>query len=130
MGIIELIVLSVGLAMDAFAVAVCKGLSMTKMKWKNACVVGMYFGGFQALMPLIGYLLGISFQNQIVNIDHWIAFILLVAIGINMPTIHAFFHFIFVIDKPLQTATAKASIANPILKTISSTIPTFISSQS
>ena len=84
MGIIELIVLSVGLAMDAFAVAVCKGLSMTKMKWENACIVGMYFGGFQALMPLIGYLLGISFQNQIVNIDHWIAFILLGAIGINM----------------------------------------------
>ena len=84
MGIIELIVLSVGLAMDAFAVAVCKGLSMTKMKWENACIVGMYFGGFQALMPLIGYLLGISFQNQIVSIDHWIAFILLAAIGINM----------------------------------------------
>ena len=84
MGIIELIVLSVGLAMDAFAVAVCKGLSMTKMKWENACIVGMYFGGFQALMPLIGYLLGISFQNQIVSIDHWIAFILLGAIGINM----------------------------------------------
>ena len=84
MGIIELIVLSVGLAMDAFAVAVCKGLSMSKMKWKNACIVGMYFGGFQALMPLIGYLLGISFQNQIVNIDHWIAFILLATIGINM----------------------------------------------
>ena len=84
MGIIELIILSIGLAMDAFAVAVCKGLSMSKMKWKNACVVGIYFGGFQALMPLIGYLLGISFQNQIVNIDHWIAFILLGAIGINM----------------------------------------------
>lgn len=70
--------------MDAFAVAVCKGLSMSKMKWKNACIVGIYFGGFQALMPLIGYLLGISFQEQIVNIDHWIAFILLGAIGINM----------------------------------------------
>lgn len=70
--------------MDAFAVAVCKGLSMPKMKWKNACIVGIYFGGFQALMPLIGYLLGISFQEQIVNIDHWIAFILLGAIGINM----------------------------------------------
>ena len=84
MGIIELIILSVGLAMDAFAVAVCKGLSMPKMKWKNACIVGIYFGGFQALMPLIGYLLGISFQEQIVNIDHWITFILLGAIGINM----------------------------------------------
>ena len=84
MGIIELIVLSIGLAMDAFAVAVCKGLLMAKMKWKNACIIGMYFGGFQALMPLIGYLLGISFQEQITSIDHWIAFILLGAIGINM----------------------------------------------
>ena len=84
MGIIELIILSVGLAMDAFAVAVCKGLSMSKMKWKNACVIGMYFGGFQALMPLIGFLLGVNFQDKITNVDHWIAFILLVIIGINM----------------------------------------------
>ena len=84
MGIIELIILSIGLAMDAFAVAVCKGLSMTKMKWKNACIIGMYFGGFQALMPLVGYLLGISFQEKITSIDHWIAFILLGIIGINM----------------------------------------------
>ena len=84
MGIIEILLISIGLGMDSFAVAVCKGLSMTKMKWENACIVGMYFGGFQALMPLIGYLLGISFQNQIVSIDHWIAFILLAAIGINM----------------------------------------------
>lgn len=84
MGIIELIVLSVGLAMDAFAVAVCKGLSMSKMSWKKACIVGAYFGIFQALMPLIGYLLGINFQEKIASIDHWIAFVLLGAIGINM----------------------------------------------
>ena len=84
MGIIELIVLSIGLAMDAFAVAVCKGLSMSKMNWKKACIVGAYFGIFQAAMPLIGYLLGISFQDKIASIDHWIAFVLLGAIGINM----------------------------------------------
>lgn len=84
MGIIELIILSVGLAMDAFAVAVCKGLSMSKMRWKNACIIAMYFGVFQALMPLIGYLLGISFQDKICNIDHWVAFILLGIIGLNM----------------------------------------------
>ena len=84
MGIIELIVLSVGLAMDAFAVAVCKGLSMSKMKWKNACIIGIYFGLFQAIMPFIGYILGISFQDKICSIDHWIAFILLGVIGLNM----------------------------------------------
>ena len=84
MGIIELIILSIGLAMDAFAVAVCKGLSMPKMIWKNACVIGLYFGLFQGIMPFIGYLLGVKFQNKIVNIDHWIAFILLGIIGINM----------------------------------------------
>lgn len=84
MGLLELIILSIGLAMDAFAVSICKGLSMSKMKWKNAIIIGLYFGIFQALMPLIGYLLGISFQNAITNIDHWIAFVLLVGIGINM----------------------------------------------
>ena len=84
MGIIELIILSIGLAMDAFAVSICKGLSMTKMNWKKALIIGAYFGIFQALMPLIGYLLGINFQDKIVSIDHWIAFILLGVIGINM----------------------------------------------
>ena len=84
MGFIELIVLSVGLAMDAFAVAICKGLSMSKMNWKKASIIGLYFGGFQALMPLIGYLLGINFQEKITSIDHWIAFVLLGVIGINM----------------------------------------------
>ena len=84
MGIIELVILSIGLAMDAFAVAVCKGLSMSKMKWKNAIVIGLYFGFFQGFMPVIGYLLGVNFQEKISNIDHWIAFILLGIIGINM----------------------------------------------
>ena len=84
MGFIELIILSIGLAMDAFAVAICKGLSMSKMNWKKAFIIGLYFGGFQALMPLVGYLLGINFQEKITSIDHWIAFLLLGIIGINM----------------------------------------------
>lgn len=84
MGIIELIILSIGLAMDAFAVAICKGLAMKKMNWKKACIIGTYFGIFQAVMPLIGYLLGVNFQDKIVNIDHWVAFILLGIIGFNM----------------------------------------------
>ena len=84
MGLLELIILSIGLAMDAFAVAVCKGLSMSKMKWRNACIIGIYFGFFQAFMPFIGYLLGISFQDKICSIDHWIAFVLLGIIGLNM----------------------------------------------
>lgn len=84
MGILELVILSIGLAMDAFAVSICKGLSVKKVKPKHYLIVGGYFGGFQALMPLVGYLLGISFQQFIVSIDHWIAFILLGIIGINM----------------------------------------------
>lgn len=84
MGILELIILSIGLAMDAFAVAICKGLSMPKMNWKNAIIIGLYFGFFQALMPVMGYLLGINFQEKICNIDHWVAFVLLGIIGINM----------------------------------------------
>ena len=84
MGIIELLLLSVGLGMDAFAVSVCKGISMKKMDWKKACIVGLYFGGFQALMPVIGYFLGTSFQSIITNIDHWVAFVLLGIIGGKM----------------------------------------------
>lgn len=84
MEILELVILSIGLAMDAFAVSICKGLSVKKVKPKHYLIVGGYFGGFQALMPLVGYLLGISFQQFIVSIDHWIAFILLGIIGINM----------------------------------------------
>lgn len=84
MQIWELIVIAVGLSMDAFAVSVCKGLSVKKVKLSHMAVVGLYFGGFQALMPLIGYLLGTQFQDLIISIDHWIAFGLLSVIGANM----------------------------------------------
>lgn len=84
MGLLELFVIAVGLSMDAFAVAICKGLSFKTVKLKNAGIVGLYFGIFQAGMPLIGYLLGSQFQNLITAYDHWIAFGLLAAIGINM----------------------------------------------
>ena len=84
MGIVELFVVAVGLAMDAFAVSICKGLSITKITWKHSVIAGLYFGGFQAAMPVIGYLLGSSFKNYIENLDHWIAFGLLLIIGGNM----------------------------------------------
>ena len=84
MGTWELFILAVGLSMDAFAVSVCKGLSVRKVQVKHALLVGLYFGGFQALMPLIGYLLGRQFQVLITNVDHRIAFVLLSVIGINM----------------------------------------------
>lgn len=84
MGTIEILLISVGLAMDAFAVSVCKGLSMKKMNWKKAIIIGLYFGIFQALMPVLGYFLGTTFEQFITNIDHWIAFVLLSAIGCNM----------------------------------------------
>lgn len=84
MNVAELFVVAVGLSMDAFAVSICKGLSLRQMSWGKAGIVGLYFGGFQAVMPLIGYGLGIGFQDRIQNIDHWIAFILLGAIGLNM----------------------------------------------
>ena len=80
----ELFVIAVGLSMDAFAVSVCKGLSVGKAKKKHMLTTGLYFGGFQALMPLIGYLLGSRFQSMITSIDHWIAFFLLGLIGLNM----------------------------------------------
>lgn len=84
MGLLELFILAVGLSMDAFAVSVCKGLAMLKITVKKAAVVGIWFGGFQALMPALGYLLGSQFKNSITAIDHWIAFILLGIIGGNM----------------------------------------------
>ena len=84
MSLIELFLLALGLSMDAFAVAVCKGLSMQTMRPKHALIIGLYFGGFQALMPWLGYLLGIRFQGAIKTYDHWIAFILLGIIGFNM----------------------------------------------
>ena len=69
MGIIELILLSIGLGMDAFAVSICKGISMKKMNWKKAIIIGLYFGGFQALMPTVGFFLGAAFQNLITSIS-------------------------------------------------------------
>lgn len=81
---LELFLIGVGLSMDAFAVSVCKGLSVPRVRLGHALTVGLYFGGFQALMPLVGYLLGSRFQNLITSVDHWIAFVLLCFIGVNM----------------------------------------------
>ena len=77
MGLLELFILAVGLSMDAFAVSVCKGLSVTKMEPKHALLCGAYFGGFQALMPYAGWLLGAQFAGYIQHLDHWLAFFLL-----------------------------------------------------
>ena len=79
MSLAELFIIAVGLSMDAFAVSVCKGLAMPRMNWKGAFIVGLYFGGFQAAMPLLGYFLGSRF-----SMDHWVAFILLALIGAGM----------------------------------------------
>lgn len=84
MNIIDILFIGLGLSMDAFAVSVCKGLAMKKMDVKKALVCSLYFGVFQALMPLIGFLLGSGFKNVVSSIDHWIAFVLLGIIGINM----------------------------------------------
>ena len=84
MGFIELLLIGVGLSMDAFAVSICQGLSMTKIKWGHALTVGLYFGGFQALMPFTGWMLGSQFAGCIQQYDHWVAFVLLVLIGGNM----------------------------------------------
>ncbi len=84
MSLIELILIAIGLSMDAFAVAVCSGLSMEKAGLKKAVIVGLYFGVFQALMPLIGYALGYRFTYLIESFDHWIAFALLTLIGAKM----------------------------------------------
>lgn len=84
MGIISLFFIALGLAMDAFAVSICKGLAMNRIKVKSAVTIALYFGLFQAGMPVLGYLLGIQFQSKITAIDHWIAFVLLGLIGVNM----------------------------------------------
>lgn len=84
MSLLSLFILAVGLSMDAFAVSVCKGLAMKKITLKKASLVGLWFGAFQALMPVLGYLLGRQFERYITSIDHWIAFALLSAIGISM----------------------------------------------
>ena len=84
MSLVSLFILSVGLAMDAFAVSICKGLAMKKYRITDSAIVGLWFGGFQALMPLIGYFLGSQFKDKITGFSHWIAFILLLFIGLNM----------------------------------------------
>ena len=84
MGIVELLVLAVGVSMDAMAVSVCKGLAMKKATFRNAMTCGIWFGGFQALMPLAGFYLGTIFADAIEKFDHWVAFVLLAIIGINM----------------------------------------------
>lgn len=84
MGLWELFIIAVGLSMDAFAVAVCKGLSLCRIKVKHAALAGAYFGGFQAIMPLIGYFLGQYFAKVIESVDHWVVFVLLALIGGNM----------------------------------------------
>lgn len=84
MGLIEISLIGLGLSMDAFAVSICKGLSMNKLNKKNALIIALYFGIFQAIMPLIGYTLGSSFYGVLEAIDHWIAFLLLASIGGNM----------------------------------------------
>ena len=84
MGIIELLLTALALSMDAFAVAVCKGLSTCRVKTKHMLLTGLWFGGFQALMPLIGFFIGSLFEAYITAVDHWIAFVLLGFIGANM----------------------------------------------
>ena len=84
MSLFTLFITAVGLSMDAFAVSICKGLAMKKISVKKASIVGLWFGGFQALMPLLGYTLGSQFKQSVETIDHWIAFVLLGLIGINM----------------------------------------------
>ena len=84
MEIYEILLIGIGLAMDAFAVSICKGLSMKKMNWKNAVIIALYFGVFQALMPLIGYFLGMTFESIVTTFDHWVAFALLTLIGGGM----------------------------------------------
>lgn len=80
----EILLFGIGLAMDAFAVSVCKGLCMKRINYAHCCVIALFFGAFQALMPFIGYWLGTAFESYITSIDHWIAFVLLVYIGAKM----------------------------------------------
>ncbi len=84
MTLFTLFTIALGLSMDAFAVAICKGLAMSKITFRKSLIIGLWFGGFQGLMPLFGYLLGVQFKDSITAIDHWIAFILLGLIGFNM----------------------------------------------
>ena len=83
-GLLQVIIVGIGLAMDAFAVSVSKGLSVQRLRLRHMLCVGLWFGGFQGLMPLLGYLLSSNFAHHVANLDHWIAFGLLLLIGINM----------------------------------------------
>ncbi len=84
MGYSSVALIGIALAMDAFSVSICKGLAMEKISWRNALIIGLWFGGFQALMPFLGYLLGATFAAKIQAVDHWVGFILLTLIGLNM----------------------------------------------
>lgn len=84
MSLFELFIIAAGLSMDAFAVSICKGLSVPRASLRHCLTAGLYFGAFQAGMPLLGYMLGVQFQSFITSIDHWIAFVLLLLIGLNM----------------------------------------------
>ncbi len=84
MGILEIIVIGIGLSMDAFAVSICKGLKMRPYKLNQSLIISLFFGGFQAIMPLLGWLLGKQFEKYITEVDHWIAFGLLVLLGAKM----------------------------------------------
>ena len=84
MSFLELLLIGVGLSMDAFAVAICQGLSMPRLNWRHAGVISLFFGGFQAAMPMLGWALGSRFAVYIQELDHWVAFVLLCLIGGNM----------------------------------------------
>ena len=84
MGLAELFIIAIGLSMDAFAVSICKGLSLGKIQFKHMCIAGLWFGGFQALMPALGYFLGSLFADMVTKYAHWVAFALLAIIGGNM----------------------------------------------
>ena len=114
MGLIEVIILAVGLAMDAFAVSVCKGLAMKKATFKNALICGIWFGGFQGLMPFIGYLLGASFAEYINVISSWIAFALLSLNGGNMIR--------EALSKDEETASADLDIKTMLVMAIATSI--------
>lgn len=114
MGLVELFVLAVGLSMDAFAVSICKGLSLGKIRVKHMCIAGAWFGGFQALMPLIGYYLGSVFSHIITTYDHWIAFVLLAIIGGNMIKES--------LDKDEEKADASMSVKSMFLLAVATSI--------
>ena len=114
MGITELLLVAIGLSMDAFAVAVCKGLSMSKINYKRGLLIALFFGAFQGLMPFFGWVLGVQFERYIVSFDHWIAFVLLAFIGGKM-LIEAF-------EKEEEECCGKFSIAELFVLSIATSI--------